>query len=123
MIGIKYFTPEEAEKTLPLVKQIVRDIINTAREMRLLAEDIEGKVEENPVIQKMAENINLYMRELEEIGCLYKDWNFTIGLVDFPAIINGKEVYLCWRSDEENILYYHDTDKNFEDRKPIPKSR
>jgi hypothetical protein len=123
MIEIKYFTPEEAENTLPLVRQIVRDIIHTAREMRLLAEDIEGKVEENPVIQKMAENINGFMKELEEIGCIYKDWDFTIGLVDFPAIINGKEVYLCWRSDEDNILFYHDIDKSFSDRKLIPRNK
>jgi hypothetical protein len=120
MIETKYFTPEEAESTLPLVKQIVRDILNTAREMRLLAEDIDGKVEENQVIQQMAENINGYMKELEEIGCLYKDWDFTIGLVDFPAVINGKEVYLCWRSDEDTILFYHDMDKKFSDRKLIP---
>ncbi len=120
MISTKYFTPEEAEKTLPLVKQIVKDIINTAREMRLLADEIGSNVEENPVIQKMADNINEFMRELEEIGCLYKDWNFTIGLVDFPAIIAGREVFLCWRSDEENILYYHDTDKGFSERKLLP---
>jgi len=120
MIGTKYFTPEEAEKTLPLVRQIVIDIVNTAREMRLLAEDIEGKVEENPVIQKMAGNINEFMRELEEIGCVYKDWDFTIGLVDFPAIVNGREVYLCWRSDEENILFYHEIDKGFSERKLLP---
>jgi hypothetical protein len=123
MIETKYFTPEEAENTLPLVRQIVRDILHTAREMRLLAEDIEEKVEENPVIQQMAENINGYMKELEEIGCLYKDWDFTIGLVDFPAIINGKEVYLCWRSDEDNILFYHDTDKGFSERKLIPERK
>jgi hypothetical protein len=121
MIETKHFTPEEAEKTIPLVRQIVRDIINTAREMRLLAEDIEGKVEENPVIQKMAENINGFIRELEDLGCLYKDWNFNIGLVDFPALINGKEVYLCWRSDEDNIQFYHDMDKGFSERKLIPR--
>jgi hypothetical protein len=121
MISTKYFTREEAEKTIPLVRQIVTDIINTAKEMRLVAEDIKGKVEEDPVIQKMAENINGYMKELEELGCVYKDWNFSIGLVDFPAIINGKEVYLCWRTDEDEILYYHDMDKSFSDRKLIPR--
>lgn len=120
MTGTKYFTPEEAEKTLPLVRKIVKDIINTAREMRLLAEEIEGKVEENPVIQKMADNINEFMRELEEIGCVYKDWNFSDGLVDFPAIIEGREVFLCWKGDEENISFYHEMDKGFTDRKPIP---
>lgn len=121
MIETRYFTPEEAEKTLPLVKKIVKDILDSAREMRLIADDIKEHVEENPVIQKMADNINNYMRELEEIGCFYKDWNFSIGLVDFPSFINGKEVFLCWRSDEDSIAFYHDIDKSFENRKPLPR--
>ena len=117
---IKYFTPKEAQNTLPLVKKIVKDILETTREMRLLAEEIEGKAEENPTIKKMAGDVNNFMLELEEIGCFYKDWNFTIGLVDFPSIMNGEEVYLCWRSDEEDIRYYHEADAGYSGRKPIP---
>ncbi len=48
----KFFAPVEANKTLPLVKKIVKDILNTTREMRLIAEDYEGKVEENPDCKK-----------------------------------------------------------------------
>jgi hypothetical protein len=44
----KYFTPEEARKTLPLVRQIVKDILDTTREMRLIAEEISGTVEKDP---------------------------------------------------------------------------
>jgi hypothetical protein len=117
----KYFTPAEARSTLPLVKKIVKDILDTTREMRLLAEDLSGNVEENPQLKKMAEEVNGFMNELEEIGCFFKDWNFTIGLVDFPSMINGKEVMLCWKSDEDDILYYHNVDEGFSDRKPIPK--
>lgn len=117
---IKYFTPEEARKTLPLVKKIVKDILDTTREMRLLADDLKGNVQENPVIMKMAEDVNGFMLELEEIGCFYKDWNFSIGLVDFPAMFDGKEVYLCWRSDEDEIKYYHDLEAGYEGRKLIP---
>jgi hypothetical protein len=119
MIETKYFTREEAENTLPLVRQIVKDIINTAQEMRSMAKDIKGNFEEDPIIQRKAGEIDGFMKELEEIGCLYKDWDFTIGLVDFPAIIEGREVYLCWRSDEENISFFHDMDKGFSDRKPL----
>ncbi len=116
----KFFTPEEANKTLPLVKTIVRDILETTKEMRLIAEDFEGRVDENPVIKKMAEDVNGFMNELEEIGCFYKDWNFTIGLVDFPSFIDGKEVFLCWKSDEENIEYFHGMDEGYNNRKAIP---
>ena len=117
---IKYFTPLEARKTLPLVKKIVKDILDTSREMRMIAEEIGGKVEQDPRIQKMADDIEDFMLELEEIGCFFKDWNFQIGLVDFPAIIEGKEVFLCWRSDEDDIMYYHGIDDGFAGRKLIP---
>ncbi|MGE5399439.1 MAG: DUF2203 domain-containing protein [Ignavibacteriales bacterium] len=117
---VKYFTPEEARKTLPLVRRIIRDIINAGEGMRSLASQIEGNVIEDPEIQSIASNINQFMTELEEIGCYYKDWNFTIGLVDFPSMINGKEVMLCWRSDEEEVKFYHDVDAGFSGRRPIP---
>jgi hypothetical protein len=116
----KYFTREEARKTLPLVSKIVKDILSTTREMRLLAEEIGPHAEENEEIKKMAADVEGFLSELEEIGCFFKDWNFTIGLVDFPAMIDGREVFLCWKSDEEDIEYYHGIDEGFAGRKPIP---
>lgn len=117
---LKYFTPSEAKKTLPLVRKIVKDILDTSREMRLIADEIGGKVENDPRIQKLADNVESFMRELEEIGCFFKDWNFSIGLVDFPSIIDGKEVFLCWRTDEDDIMYYHEMETGFAGRKLIP---
>ena len=120
MTDTKYFTPIEARKTLPLVKKIVKDILDTTKEIRLIADDLNGKIENNPRVNKMVEEVNRFMVELEEIGCYYKDWNFTIGLIDFPAIINGKNVFLCWKSDEDDIIYYHDIEAGFAGRKLIP---
>ncbi len=120
MTETKYFTPAEAKLTLPLVRKIVKDILDTTREIRLLAEDLDGVIEENPQMKKMAADVNGFIRELEEIGCYYKDWNFSIGLVDFPSIIDDEEVLLCWRSDEEDIRFYHGTDEGYAGRKSIP---
>lgn len=117
---IKYFTPDEAKQTLHLVKKIVSDILSTAKEIKLLAEELDGDIQNNPQIIKLINNMNSFLKELEEIGCFFKDVNFSIGLVDFPSIINNKEVYLCWRSDEEDILYYHETDAGYQGRKLIP---
>ena len=116
----KYFTPAEARKTLPLVKNIVRDILQATREMRLIADEIGGSVDDDPRIKKLASNVTGFLEELEEIGCFYKDSNFQIGLVDFPALLNGEEIYLCWRSDEVDILYYHEVDSGYAGRKLIP---
>ncbi len=117
---IKYFTPAEARRTLPLVKNIIRDILQTTREMRLIAEEVNNGIEDDTRIKKLAADVNGFLSELEEIGCYYKDTKFQIGLVDFPALMNGEEVYLCWRSDESDILYYHEIDAGYAGRKLIP---
>ena len=121
MVETKHFTPAEARNTLPLVKKIVKDILDTSREMKLIAEELQDEqIKSDYQIKRMVEEINSFMAELEEIGCFYKNWNFTIGLVDFPAVIDNKEVMLCWRSDEDDIRFYHDLDAGYSGRKPIP---
>lgn len=119
--AIKYFTPQEARKTLPLVRQIVRDILNNAFQVRTIADSLSGDTKSNDEIDHLTRELNSFMRELEEIGCSYKDWDFQVGLVDFPSIIDDKEVLLCWRSDEDEILFYHGIDEGFAGRKLIPK--
>lgn len=116
----KYFTPGEAVKTLPLVKKIVSDILSDASQIRSISSVLASNIESNPEIIRLTENIKGYLSELEEIGCYFKDWNFQLGLVDFPSIIDGKEVLLCWRSDEESIQYYHGADEGYIGRKLIP---
>lgn len=117
---VKYFTPAEAEKTLPLVKKIVKDILEAGFQIRTIAESTGGNIEGNEEVEKLITDIRSFMKELEEIGCFYKDWNYSMGLVDFPAIIDGREVFLCWRSDEPELMYYHGPDEGYAGRKPIP---
>jgi len=117
---LKYFTPEEANRTLPLVKKIVKDILNYSFELKTISDSTGKDLENNREAQNLISAIKGFMVELEEIGCSYKDWNFSIGLVDFPAIIGGEEVYLCWKSDEESIIYYHGINDGFRGRKLIP---
>ncbi|MDF1613034.1 DUF2203 domain-containing protein [Stygiobacter electus] len=116
----KYFTPKEANKTLPLVKKIVEDILNNAKQIKYYVETLGQEAENNVNVLALAEEINSYMNELEEIGCSYKDWSFELGLVDFPSVIDNKEVLLCWRSDEDSIKYYHGLFEGFIGRKLIP---
>ncbi len=120
MLFDKYFTPSEAKKTLPLVRRIVRDIINSANELKLLKKNEQKILSDDPVVAMQLDKINKFIEELKEIGCYYKDWNFEIGLVDFPAIIDDEEVMLCWKSDEEDIKFYHNHEEGFTGRKPIP---
>lgn len=121
MDELKLFTPKEANQTLPLVKRIVADILNTGDRIRSLSAQIGTNAESNPQIVQWVNQLEELFEELESLGCSYKDWNFTVGLVDFPAVIDGQEVFLCWRSDEEALKYYHEIDAGFTGRKLIPK--
>ena len=81
------------------------------------------KVDEAPNLaeaEKLVETVNGFLSELEDLGCHYKDWNFEIGLVDFPAIIDDEEVLLCWRSDEDELMYYHSVEGGYAGRTRIP---
>lgn len=115
-----YFTPGQAAKTLPLVKKIVADILAEGKELRHIAEFVDGDLSDDEDVKKRIAKLQGYVDELSEIGCFYKDWNFEYGLVDFPSIINGQDVLLCWRSDEEQIQYYHDAEEGYSGRKLIP---
>src|SRR5262249_29609660 len=57
------------------------------------------------------------VEKLHEYGCVIKD--LDIGLVDFPTLFRGREVYLCWRMGEPGIRYWHGVDEGFAGRKPI----
>ena len=52
-----------------------------------------------------------------ETGCLVKD--LDIGLVDFPTLFRGVEVYLCWKLGESGIAFWHGVDEGFRGRKAI----
>ena len=122
MIEIKrYFTPQDANRTLPLVRRIVEDILATGREIRELESNPPaGARDTREKHRTLLNTLQSYRHELEDIGCFFKDWNFEMGLVDFPARINGRDVFLCWRSDEPELMFYHGVQENFQNRKPIP---
>jgi len=116
----KLFTIEEANRRLPLVKKIVDDILDKGQALLKLAKKTDSG-ELPPESINLRCEIEALMAECEDLGCTYKDWNFQIGLVDFPAVIDGQEVLLCWRSNEEKIQWYHTAEDGYAGRKLIPK--
>jgi hypothetical protein len=111
----RLFTRREAESALPLVKQIVSDVLVTARRIRELDEN-------DDELLGLEAGLEEHLRELEEMGCYFKDWSFSIGLVDFPSEMDGETVFLCWRSDESELAWYHRIEEGFQGRKPLPKT-
>jgi hypothetical protein len=115
------FTPAEANRTLPLVRRIVSDILARGKELRELASR-EDPRDARARLGVLEGEIRELAEELERIGCSYKDWGFEAGLVDFPSEIEGEPVLLCWRTDEERVGWYHTPEAGFAGRTPIPES-
>ena len=57
------------------------------------------------------------VQEVQYLGVLVKD--FRTGLVDFPYEREGRIIYLCWKPDEDEIGWWHETDSGFAGRQPL----
>ena len=67
--------------------------------------------------QQLAETFNSALTQIIETGCVIKD--LDVGLLDFPAVIDNQDVYLCWKLGEDRIRFYHRQDEGFAGRKPL----
>ena len=122
----RYFTHEEAKQMLPIIRPLIEkimairnDILARQPEMSVLLEKI-GKNGGNQELSKIDQEFQTLERlvsQIQEIGIVVKDIN--LGLVDFPSIREGREVYLCWRYGEDTIQYWHEIDAGFAGRQLI----
>jgi len=123
----KLFTVAEANRALPLVRLIVRDIVSThahaadlhARlEVRLPAPQ-RGSIEEG--LEREVDRLNDLVDELKAVGCELKD--YRSGLVDFVGQHAGREICLCWQIGESHVGHWHELHTGFSDRQPVSKLR
>ncbi len=122
----KYFTPEEANRVLPQVRALVVQVMQ-AREAIIAAQPELWPVLEkslgNGGSKKAGELLGEFQRVehgvqgLLTIGCTLKD--MSIGLVDFPALREGREVLLCWKFDEPEVMFWHDLQSGYQGRKRL----
>jgi len=128
----KYFTLAEANRTLPLVKRVVADITALYPKWRELVYRYEyaaaqarpdwgesnEQLELRGDIEAVARNINQYLEELEQVGCVFK--GFEQGLVDFYGKLDGRDVFWCWKVGEDRIEHWHDLQAGYAGRQPVP---
>jgi hypothetical protein len=121
-----YFTLEEANALLPRISHVVEDMLEARERI------IEAQADLWPVLEKAIGNggskkagellpefsrVERGARTLSEMGCVLKDIN--TGLVDFPTIRNGHQVFLCWQHGEPEIAFWHEVDAGFAGRRPL----
>ncbi len=129
----KVFTVEQANAALPLVRAIATDLAELSRDVierrerlsSLLsgrqrgARDVYGEelAHIETELEKDTERLQGYVEGLRELGVDPK--NGPEGLIDFPAVMEGRAVYLCWKLGEAEVLHWHDLDAGFRGRQPL----
>ena len=130
---MRVFTVAEANSMLPLVRAITRDLVELSREVVDRHERVEhlkagreilpgdpyhdelAQIEDE--LAKDRKRLNEYVEELRQLGV---DPRSGIeGIVDFPSVFDGELVYLCWKLDEPEIMFWHAVDAGFSGRQPL----
>ncbi len=130
----RYFTLDEARASLPVVGRSIREAVHcrtryqeaeraihnlTQRILMLGGVSVDTAAAEawKNQYDSNGQSLKNAMERIEEIGVIVKD--LDVGLVDFPTLLRGEEVYLCWRMDERDIDHWHGVNEGFSGRKAI----
>jgi hypothetical protein len=130
----KRFTLAEAQSLIPSVDPVLRKAIQLKSHYAEAEQEIESFSQRIQMMGGLVVNreqalavrsrrdtassgLREAIQEVEEFGCVLKD--LDIGLIDFPTLFRGREVYLCWKLGEASIAFWHGTDEGFAGRKAI----
>lgn len=128
------FTLDEAQSLLPVLESLLRTAMNAKNLIE--KDDAEQQALHHriflnggmfldivPLARRKAERARAEQRakdavaEIDSIGVQVKD--LDIGLLDFPCVVEGQIVLLCWKLGEKSITHWHGTQEGFAGRKPI----
>jgi hypothetical protein len=120
-----HFTVDEAKALLPRVEpklrslREARDRLTDTEAHEALAGAAPGNGGGDPGrdVGEAFLEVRRLLVELQELGIVVRD--IDRGLIDFPAILEGREVYLCWELDEETIGFWHDLESGYGGRQPL----
>jgi hypothetical protein len=130
----KRFTLTEAERLLPEIEGVMREAVALKAQYLQVEQALQSFmhhvamqggviVDRDAVLQNRAERdrhgerLKAAVEKIQEHGCLIKD--LDSGLVDFPTLFHGEEVYLCWKMGESGISFWHGVEEGFAGRKQI----
>ena len=122
----RYFTLQQANDALTSIHPWLDEIQSIRQKILAHQPEIWSVMEKtagnggNPTLSRMIpvfDRLDELIHAIQDAGALIKDIN--TGLLDFPAMRNGREVYLCWKYGEGEIAFWHEIEDGFAGREPI----
>jgi hypothetical protein len=121
----KHYTRDEARALLPRLREWLDRLEDLRAQLEKNEKRVAGLMNSgqdaggsvvNQSVRLLGE-IKGVLQNFEQREIILKD--LQRGLVDFPAIVGGREVFLCWEKDEEDVDYWHDIDSGYAGREPL----
>ncbi len=122
----QYFTLQQANETLNIIRPLMDEVQKIRQKILENQPEAWTAIEKsvgnggNRTLSQMVqdfEKLDALVHRIQDTGILIKDIN--IGLMDFPALRDGREVYLCWQYGEADIAFWHEVDAGYAGRQPI----
>jgi hypothetical protein len=121
----KHYTREEARALLPQIREWLTTLNRLREDMERYDKRLKGMNAKG--LDTGGDTVNKWIRTLagmQEILAAFQRRQILIkdvarGLVDFPTILGGKEVFLCWETDETDIEFWHDLESGFGGREKL----
>jgi len=122
----KHYTRDEARELLPQIRKWLAEMNRVREDLQRYEKRLGGLAESGNDIG--GETVNNWIRALAGMQGLLAEFqrrrifikDLSRGLIDFPAIIGGREVFLCWEQDEDDVEFWHDLETGFGGREKLP---
>jgi hypothetical protein len=98
-------------------QQSIQEVTDRVTRMGGMMVDRDRALEANRRRDAAVAQLREVLQELQSLGCVVKD--LDTGLIDFPTLFRGVEVYLCWKLGEDTIGFWHGVEEGFRGRRPI----
>jgi len=121
----KHYTREEARGLLPLVREWLKRGAELHRRLGVFEGRFKGLMA--PGCDLGGKAVNDWVRTMADLSSVFAEFqrrevqvkDLERGLVDFPAIVGGREVFLCWEQDEDDIEFWHELDAGYAGRERL----
>jgi len=121
----RHYTREEATALLPQVREWLQQLDVLRASLRKHDQRVESLLDAGT--DRGGPTVNDWVRTMADIQHVLDEFRRREifikdpdrGLIDFPAIIGGREVFLCWQSGEGDVEYWHDLESGYGGREPL----
>ena len=125
------FTVEQADAYVPRLQALLGRLQRSALALRTERDAVAARLRldpaslpiarllgERPDLRRVVEELDASIGAIEQLGVALKD--AELGLIDFPATLDGEAVYLCWQFGEDRVRFWHRRSEGFAGRRPLP---